>query len=96
MPIVAAGRRRDPRQADTKTTQDPVLEADIESFPASDPPGWIPARIGPASAVDAGRQKIRHGAQASKEIEHQLILPSSKAIAPTVLVDSAARLIGRQ
>jgi hypothetical protein len=62
MPILAAGRRRDPRQADTKTTQDPVLEADIESFPASDPPGWIPARIGPASPVMPDVKKSGKGA----------------------------------
>jgi bifunctional non-homologous end joining protein LigD len=51
MPSVSTGKRRDQREPETDTARDPVLEADIESFPASDPPAWIPARIGPASAV---------------------------------------------
>ena len=44
-------RQRTPEADVPKTEADPVIEADIESFPASDPPGWIPARIGPAVPV---------------------------------------------
>lgn len=41
-----AGGKDEPRRADEGGPQDPVVEADEESFPASDAPSWTPLHSG--------------------------------------------------
>ena len=41
-------QRHDPRRP-----VDPVEEAGLESFPASDPPAWVPAHVGAPVDVEA-------------------------------------------
>ena len=38
---------------------DPVIQADIESFPASDPPGWIKVRIGSPVPIQPDETPIK-------------------------------------
>lgn len=37
---------RAPRKKAARSNMDPIIEAGMESFPASDPPAWISAHVG--------------------------------------------------
>ena len=54
---------------------DPVEQAGIESFPASDPPGWVPLRSGSPSR-SANLRDLRRQKRAAPEIAS-----ASKAVA---------------
>ena len=47
-----------------KPRVDPVEEASVDSFPASDPPGWVPLHVGPPAGL-AERLRSDHQARGS-------------------------------
>jgi hypothetical protein len=54
--------KRGPRKRSRpKPRVDPVEEASVDSFPASDPPGWVPLHVGPPAGI---AERLRSDRQA--------------------------------